>query len=211
MTSKKWVGRLLGSALLLILNLGWGHVSNTTSVVHALPGETTCVSVDPGGIPGNDYSTRPDITPDGRYVVFESSATNLVSGDPNGGIFVRDLQAGQTTRIPVDGEDPVISGDGRYIAFTSFVIGEKADTTTADIFVYDRQTGTSTKVSAVPGGGQGDGWSEGSDISDDGRFVIFQSDASNLVANDVNGVSDIFVRDMLTGTTELVSVASNGT
>ena len=197
-------------SVIMLLALMAGLTPGTVLPVFAAPGDTTCVSVNPGGTPGNDYSNHPDISPDGRYVVFEFVATNLVSGDPNGGIFVRDLQTSQTTRIPVDGENPVISNGGRYVAFTAWVIGETADESMSDVFVHDRQTSITTQVSVNSNEVPGNGWSDHSAISADGRYVAFGSEATNLVDGDTNEASDIFVRDLQTGTTERVSIASDG-
>ncbi len=198
---------LRGQVLFLLMAI----LSNTAFPVLAAPGDTTRVSVDSSGTQGNAGSARPAISPDGRYVVFESSATNWQVG-VTGGLFVRDLQAGQTTRLCTDGEDPVISSGGRFAAFTVFTsVGGTSETDMYDVFVCDRQTGVTTKVSVDPNGVAGDGWSDGAAISDDGRFVAFRSDATNLVANDTNGSSDIFVRDLQTGVTERISVASDAT
>ena len=111
-----------------------------------------------------------------------------------------------------DSEDPAISADGRFVAFysysTSLVPGDTNDM--YDIFVHDRQTGTTERVSVSSGGAQGNGDSGGEAISAGGRFVAFGSDASNLVPGDTNGVSDILVHDRQTGTTERVSISSDG-
>src|SRR5207247_524495 len=80
-----------------------------------------------------------------------------------------------------------------------------------DLFVHDRQTGTTERVSVASGGRQGNGFSAGPALSADGRFVAFYSTATNLVAGDTNGATDVFVRDRQTGTTERASVASGGT
>ncbi|MBN2582742.1 MAG: PD40 domain-containing protein, partial [Planctomycetes bacterium] len=105
-----------------------------------------------------------------------------------------------------------INADGRYVAFATdapqLVPG---DTNGArDIFVYDRQTQAFERVSVASDGSQGDSSSFNPSISADGRFVVFSSYASNLVANDSNNREDVFVHDRQTGTTELVSVLANG-
>src|SRR5512147_2738913 len=106
---------LRGISLLVIMAL----LSNATLAVFAAPGDITRVSVDSSGTQGNSGGAHPAISPDGRYVVFESSSTNWqIPGI--GGLFIRDLQLGQTSRVGMDGEDPVISSDGRYVAFTVF-------------------------------------------------------------------------------------------
>src|SRR5690606_28127365 len=79
-----------------------------------------------------------------------------------------------------------------------------------DIFVHDRQLDTTQPVSVDPAGGNAEKWSYYATISSNGRFVCFQSDAGNITPGDINGIHDIFVRDMWTNTTELVSVDSSG-
>jgi len=189
-------------------------------------GTTERVSVGPGGAQsdGSLGSSRPSISADGRFVAFVSDATNLVAGDTNAAtdVFVRDRQLGTTERASVDSggaqalersECPAISGDGRYVAFQSSAPNLVAGDTngTPDVFVHDRLFGTTERVSVSSGGGQQDRAGYFSAISADGRFVAFLSDSTNLVAGDVNGFDDIFLRDRLSSTTELVSVASDGT
>ena len=110
-----------------------------------------------------------------------------------------------------------ITPDGRFVAFMSFADNlVPADTNQfADVFVRDRLTGTTERVSLTSKGREGDGDSgvrltSGAGISDDGRFVAFASEAMNFTRGDVNGVSDVFVRDRLTGTTDLVSRGLDG-
>jgi Tol biopolymer transport system component len=190
-------------------------------------GQTTRVSVASDGTQarsGTIYgSLSPSISADGRYVAFHSYATNLVSGDTNlsSDVFVHDRQTGQTTRVSVasDGTqannlsaDPSISADGRYVAFVSFADNlVSGDTGYVDVFVHDRQTGQTTRVSVATGGGQANGNSYGPSISADGRYVAFESDATNLVSGDTNFSADVFVHDRQTGQTTRVSVASDGT
>jgi len=182
------------------------------------------VSVASGGTQGNGDSGCPSISADGRYVAFQSYASNLVPGDTNevGDVFVHDRLTGQTTRVSVasdgtEGNDysrrPSISADGRYVAFASLASNlVPGDTNgTWDVFVHDRLTGQTTRVSVASGGAQGNSGSWCPSISADGRYVAFQSYASNLVPGDTNGVLDVFVHDRLTGQTTRVSVASDGT
>jgi Tol biopolymer transport system component len=189
-----------------------------------LTGQTTRVSVASDGAQGNGDSECPSISADGRYVAFQSYASNLVPGDTNlvRDIFVHDRLTGQTTRVSVasdgtQGNDhsrfPSISADGRYVAFASLASNLVPGDTNGkqDIFVHDRLTGQTTRVSVASGGAQGNGDSEFPSISADGRYVAFQSYASNLVPGDTNLVPDIFVHDRLTGQTTRVSVASDGT
>jgi Tol biopolymer transport system component len=185
--------------------------------------ETTRVSVSYNGDPVNGASSAPSISSDGRYVAFESLANNLVTGDTNGvkDIFVYDRNTGTTTLVSVDSSGlqgngissaPSISSDGGFVVFESLannlVTGDANGV--KDIFVYDRNTGTTTLVSVDSSGLQGNGISSAPSISSDGRFVVFESLANNLVTGDTKGVKDIFVYDRNTGTTIRVSVDSSG-
>jgi hypothetical protein len=181
---------------------------------------TSRVSVASDGTQGNSYTFEPSISADGRYVAYHSLASNLVAGDTNAtkDVFVHDRTTGTTQRVSVasdgaQGNDESsgasVSADGRYVAFTSYASNLVAgDTTGRKVLVHDRTTGSTERVSVASDGARGNG-SEAS-ISADGRYVAFTSDASNLVAGDTNAHDDIFVRDRTAGTTERVSVASNG-
>ncbi|MEU6712107.1 S8 family serine peptidase [Nonomuraea sp. NPDC046802] len=175
--------------------------------------ETRRVSVPSGGGLGNSFSLSPTVSGDGRFVGFNSGATNLVPGDTNGqtDAFVHDRQTGATERISVahDGSQadglsgsPRFSTDGRFAVFnsdaTNLVPGDTNGR--SDVFVRDRQTGTTTRISLARDGSQVDGNSREATISADGRYVAFQSDASALVPGDENGAIDAFVRDLRTGT-----------
>jgi len=187
-------------------------------------GETALVSVASDGVGGDNESASPSISGDGRYVVFHSSATNLVPGDTNGqcDVFAHDRQTGVTSRVSVasDGTEanrrsyaPSISANGRYVAFQSAASNLVPGTTNEarDIFVHDLQTGETTRVSVASDGTEGDNRSQRPSISGDGRYVAFHSSATNLVPDDTNGHSDVFVHDRQTGRTIRVSVASDGT
>lgn len=187
-------------------------------------GTTSLLSVNSSGVKGNASSDYPSMSADGRYVAFSSLATNLVTGDTNAvmDIFVRDRQTSQTKRVSVDSGgvqgnaisgQPMVSYNGRYVTFHSYsdnlVPGDTNGT--ADVFVHDLQTGVTERVSLNSSGVQGNANSGHPTISSDGRYVAFHSDATNLVAGDTNGTSDIFVRDRQTGTTTRVSVDTSGT
>jgi hypothetical protein len=186
-------------------------------------GTTERVSVGSAGVETNDYSDAAQISPDGRYVAFWSRATNLVGGDSNqtDDCFVRDRAMATTELVSVgssgvQGNDhswyPVISTDGRMVAFDSLASNLVAGDTngTWDVFLRDRLSGTTILVSVDSAGVHGQGQSFVGGISADGRFIAIQSNAANLVAGDSNGYADIFLHDVLTGTTELVSVSSAG-
>ena len=186
-------------------------------------GSTTRVSVPSTGV-GSGGGEAPDISLDGRFVAFSSRAANLVAGDSNGtyDVFVRDMQSGTTTLASraTDGSqgtanstDAVISDDGRYVAFHSrssnLVPG---DTNNAeDVFVHDRATATTTRVSRASDGTQANERSTSPDISADGRYVVFGSRASNLVAGDTNQFEDVFIHDRDHATTTRLSTATHGT
>src|SRR4028119_2515810 len=184
---------------------------------------TTRVSVDSAGNQGNNISRRPSISADGRFVTFDSYATNLVPGDTNASldIFVRDLSTNTTTLVSASssgdrGNDdsglPSISANGRFVAFrsiaTNLVPGDTNDS--RDIFVRDLLTNTITLVSVSSNGDRANDSSSRCSISADGRFVAFDSDATNLVPGDTNNTTDIFVRDLSTNTTTRVSISSTG-
>ena len=207
-------------------NLVAGDTNNVRDVfVHdRVTGETTRVSVASDGMQANRASELAAISADGGYVAFHSDASNLVAGDTNNvrDVFVHNRVTGETTRVSVasDGTQansssilPQVSADGRYVTFTSFANNLVAgDSNRAwDVFVHDRVTGETTRVSVASDGMQANGFSGFSKLSADGRYVVFLSVASNLVAGDTNNFSDIFMHDRVTGETTRVSVASDGT
>jgi TolB protein len=186
-------------------------------------GTTTRISESSTGAQANSSSYGLTMTPDGRYVVFASDATNLVRGDTNGALdaFLWDRRSGMTSRISVSNTggqvnassyEAVISGDGRYVAFSSDASDVVAgDTNQAwDVFVRDRVAGTTRRVSLTVTSGQSNSGSASPAISADGRYVTFASDASNLVRGDTNNVGDIFVRDQWTNSTSRVSLSTGG-
>ena len=195
---------------------------------HAAKAETVLVSANGAGTgSGNGFSFAPVMSADGRFVAFESLATDLVPDDANGDfdVFVRDLKTGTTTLVSANRAGtgsgngfsfaPAISADGRFVAFESFATDLVADddaNADFDVFVRDLKTGTTTLISVNrAGGGSGNGFSSAPAISADGRLVAFESVAGDLVDNDTNGDIDVFVRDLKTDTTTLVSVNYAGT
>lgn len=185
----------------------------------ALNEVTLRVSVAPNGAEGNGWSDSPSISPDARYVGFDSQATNLVARDGNRtkDVFLRDLRANTTQRASVasngtegNGESyqASVSGDGNYVAFVSDANNLVArDLNGArDIFIRDRVAGRTERVSIASDGTEGSAWSTSPSISDNGRYVAFASLAPNLVPGDGNGTWDIFVHDRGAHTTERVSV-----
>jgi Tol biopolymer transport system component len=171
-------------------------------------GQTIRVSVASNGAQSDGGGTLPALSADGRFVAFESASANLVAGDTNGfpDIFVHDRQTAQTTRVSVAtngaqsnsaSNGPSLSADGRFVAFRSvssdLVAGDTNNT--GDIFVHDRQTGQTTRVSVASNGAQANGFNRLGGVSADGRFVAFESEASNLVAGDTNLTTDVFVHE----------------
>lgn len=192
-------------------------------------GATTRVSVDSAGVQGNQFSAwaSPSISADGRLVAFVSEATNLVPGDTNGlpDCFVHDRQTGQTIRVSVDSAGGqatgplgygnficAISADGRAVAFESTATNLVSGDTNGhgDVFVHDLASGQTSRVSLNSAGAQGTDWSSTPSISANGRRVVFQSNAANLVSGDTNGHGDAFVHDRQTGQTNRISVDSAG-
>jgi Tol biopolymer transport system component len=173
-------------------------------------GITERVSVAGDGTQANESSYGPSISADGRYVAFPSDASNLVPGDTNDrrDAFVRDRQAETTALVSVSSTGTKgnlssgtrsISADGRYVAFISYATNlVPGDTNWVDdVFVRDLQTGTTERVSVSAGGNQANrGSILTAAISADGRFVAFESEASNLVSGDTNGVYDVFVAEI---------------
>src|SRR5260221_244418 len=193
-------------------------------------GTTERVSVGTAGTQGNDNSgdipaLAPSISADGRFVAFQSAASNLVAGDTNGrlDIFVRDRRSGTTERVSVatdgtQGNDNSgdwglsISADGRFVAFISSATNLVSGDTNAnnDVFVHDRQSGTTERASVATDGTQANFYSRLPSISADGRFVAFLGNASNLVPGDTNGWADVFVLDRPTAPTEPTCPSTGG-
>jgi hypothetical protein len=184
---------------------------------------TDRASLSSANVQGNANSTQNTISKGGKFVAFESAASTLVGTDANGtqDIFVRNRKSGKTTRASVrtngaeangSSSGPQISDSGRFVAFTSSatnLIGLDGNGT-SDAFIRDRDKKKTTRVSTRSNGGEANGGSSVQGISGDGRYVLFFSNASNLVPGDSNGVTDVFVKDRRTGKTKRVSIRSNG-
>ena len=177
-----------------------------------------------GNGPANDSSFNADISADGRYVAFESSADNLSTIDDNAvfNVFVRDLQTGsvrvvsrRSAGVPDGGDGgnghsrhPSLSADGRYVAFDSEAdnLSDEDDNAVTGVFVRDLELDTTTLGSRQSGAGAGaDGDSEYAVLSPDARLLAFDSEADNLSTGDNGNVQDVFVRDLQTGIVSLVS------
>lgn len=178
-------------------------------------GTTERVSLSTAGDQPDNFCFQPSLSWDGRYVCFMSPASNLVPGDTNGvkDIFVRDRLTGVTERVSVTSGGAqaseqttigVMSADARYVAMISYAPNLVAGDTNgvSDAFLHDRETGVTLRI------GNGNASTQDVAINRDGRFVAIQSMASNLVAGDTNGASDVFVYDAWDGSIQRCSLGS---
>jgi Tol biopolymer transport system component len=181
-------------------------------------GATERVNVSSAGAQANSDSFSAVVSRDGRFVAFDSVASNLVAGDTNGrsDVYVRDRRTGVTTSVSAGGNgdsfSPSISDDGDQVAFTSFAsnLAPGDANGNADVFVHDLRTGTTKQVSVSGAGAPANAASFDVSLTGDGRIAAFSSRATNLVPLDSNGEQDVFVRDERKGTTERVSVSTTG-
>jgi Tol biopolymer transport system component len=199
------------AAILIALSLGACNVER--------------VSVSSGEEQANAESSSASISRDGRYVALQSRATNLVPNDgSDDDIFLRDRATGQTTLVTqgAPGNEasvsPEISANGRYVAFDTAAKLVPEDTQFfEDVYVWDRETGATTRASVSSTGEQANSSSvispssfSGIAISRDGRYVAFNSAATNLAPGDTNALQDVFVRDRVAGTTVRIAAESTG-
>lgn len=181
------------------------------------------VSATAAGVPGNASSSNAHLSSSGRYVVFESRATNLVAGSTGTvlDVFRKDLVTGEVIQISLSSEgeggngdswDPKISDDGNRVVFSSvaFNFWQGDVNGKDDVFLRDVSAGTTQRLSLSHSGGDSDGASDTPMISGNGAVVTFSSRATNLVEGDSNGHQDVFVRDLATATTTRVSISTNG-
>ena len=171
-----------------------------------------------GAVP-NGVANTPSISDDGRFVAFDSRASNLVKTDTNGhgDVFLKDMDSGITSTISVsssgvagnnDSQDASIDGAGDKVAFDSAATNLVANDSNAavDVFVRSWIPATTIRASVSTGSAAGNGQSSQPSISGDGNSLTFVSAASNLVAGDTNGEADIFERSLPGSTTTRVSV-----
>lgn len=212
-----------------------GNQVGDVYVLDLATGECTLESAGPGGSPGNGESLGPDISRDGRYVVFESAAGNLLDPPVRPGIFhvfLRDREQGVTrllsanaNREPANGTsgNPAISADGTVVVFESTAtdLVESGDTARSSVGIYliRLTSGLCTRLDLTSAGGRRAGQSMSPAISADGRFVAFVSkadltcgEASTCVTkpSDKKGVADIYLRDTHTNTTRRVTSSYAG-
>ncbi len=195
--------------------------------------EISRLSVGPNGVQANDRSgdssgtARPAISADGRFVAFHSTANNLTPNDNNArvDIFLRDRETATTTLISMgadgtaangDSSHPALSVDARYLLFQSRAtnldptVPSLEGPGASQLYLHNRVEGTTQLISRGPDGRPGNGNSTSATLSGDGRYLVYASDASNLVPSDSNQVADIFLHDRSTGETRRVSVSSAG-
>jgi hypothetical protein len=184
-------------------------------------GTTTLISAAADGTPGDALSYRGMVASDGNSVAFDSKSTNLVPGDSNGqeDIFLKNMTTGAITRVSNKGNGsqggggsrPYMSPNGEWIIFNSNGALVPGDTNNhTDVYVYNTQTQTLTIGSPGMGGAPGNGDSLRGFITDDGRYIVFNSFADNLAPDDRNGHGDAFAYDTTTGKTTIVSRATDG-
>ncbi len=205
------------------LTTSGGNGQEQVYVRDRVAGTTRLVSVAADGGLGDERSYRGMVSADGRYVAFASFAANLVvDGSPRAeNIYLRDLVAGTTTRIanlpsgkgsPNGGSRPYLTPDGRSLIFNSLdgLVPDDTNGELSDVYLYDVPTGTLERQSVSVSGGDGDGDSLRGFVSDDSRYVVFNSFSGNLVARDTNASGDVFLRDRETGRTRLLSRTPGG-
>jgi hypothetical protein len=191
-------------------------------------GETIRVSVATGGGQANAGtwgagSFWPSMSSDGRCIAFSSHSTDLVPGDTNGeaDVFLHDCLTGETERVSLSSAgqqgnlastESAITADGRLVAFSSWATTLVPGDLNGfkDVFIRDRQLQATTRISVSSAGAEGNSDSTWPQISADGAIVTFDSQASNLVAGDVNGTHDTFYRNRTTGVIDLAGVSSAG-
>jgi len=203
--------------------IAFGLLAACLTADSAAAQSTERVSLNSAGAQGGAGSSVPSISRDGRYVAFQSYASNLAPGDTNGclDVFVHDRLTGITSRVSVnslggqgngDSFNPAIAADGSCVAFHSLaanlVPGDGNGR--ADVFVHDLSTAQTTRVSLNSNGIEGNEASTRACISADGLIVGFLSLADNLVPGDTNSCADVFAHDRSSGITKRHSVSSAG-
>ena len=227
MKTSNWLRRRLTNAKRQTLTIAVGGI--LVAFPHLCAGQVQSASArdpmlpSPAGADGD--SVTPWISPDGRFVLFSSSASDLVTNDNNQlgvDVFLRDRDSNTTVLVSDNlsgtggGNGNSLAGqvstNGRYAVFQSDASDLLPGDTNgvSDVFVRDLQTGSNILVSVAVDGSWGNGTSTDPVMTPDGRYVAFISAATNLVAGDANGIADVFVRDLVNGTTRLISTDASG-
>ncbi|MDM8526632.1 hypothetical protein QUF58_00355 [Anaerolineales bacterium HSG24] len=202
------------------------------TVVPDPPGPIQLISRKPDGFPSNGDSTAPDISADGRWLLFVSRSNDLVANDTNqcqqkgqtvgcADIFLHDRQTGLTERVSVasdgsqanaDSFSPRVSGDGMVIVFASHADNLVVDDANevSDIFIHYRPSGITRLLSGADDGTMANSRSFAPFISQDGRWVVFTSEADNLIFGDTNELADIFLYNHDAGQLTRVSLTDTG-
>lgn len=191
-------------------------------------GQTIVVSRHEDGWLADETSSHPAVSADGRVVVFDSLATNLLTGQPGAPdipagtsqVYAYDVADAQLSLVSrtdagaaADGQSyaPAVSPDGRLVAFASMAANlAPAAPAASNVYLHDRDTGQTTLLTCGGGGANANGDSWAPAFSPDGRYLAFSSLADNLVPGDTNGQRDVFICDLETATLALVSRAGNG-
>ncbi len=220
-TGKGQIRRIVSNtATTLTVDSDWSPVPDATSVFRVFAEAVILTSL--GGTSGPAGSTLPFLSNSGQLVAFQSAATTLVASDTteNLDIFLHDLATGQTTRVSVrsDGSEnagdsfaPYMDANATLIAFHSAASLVPDDSGfLRDIYLHHRPSATTVRANLAPNGSEANSSSTNAALSASGRFIMFHSFASNLVAGDTNGTGDVFLRDLQTAETVRVSLANDG-
>ena len=229
-TTARWISGLAALTMAAGLSLtdgaaAVGSVASATSTgpaaAPATP-DTVLVSAGAGGTPGNRAADRPDISGNGRYVTFDSASTNLASGATTqlNRVYRKDLATGRVAVVSRSDDDRLANAwsslsapddTGNLVAFVSDATDLTAvRTTTRSVFLRNLSAGTTELISIGVDGRAANGASSRPMLSGDGRYVAFSSFGSNLTASGGNGQEQVYVRDRVSRTTRLISVASDG-
>jgi WD40 repeat protein len=186
--------------------------------------KTSLVSKTSGGSPANDDSEDPAITPNGNIVAFESEGSNLPGaiGNNDDEAYVRDLRGGRTILVsrnsagdPAndDTEDTSVSSNGRFVEFESYAtnLPGSLGPTYTQVYLRDRKQDKTQLISRKSNGDAATGgYSDNGSTSADGRFVLFESEATNLPGTNAGNFYQVFLRDRQNDNTKLVSKSNSG-
>ena len=185
-------------------NLVSGDTNNSTDVFarDLNTNKTILVSSSATGVYGNGESASPIVSRNGKFVAFDSKATNITTLSTNNKrqVYVKNLSTGEIDIVSINNAGlagnqdsflPSISNDGRYVAFASYASNlPSANANKYDIYIHDRQTNTTELVSVGANNHSGQ-----ATISGDGRYVAFLTLATTIVSGDTNSTADIIIYD----------------